>query len=355
MSHKVSIEPNSDTAYNRYSQYLSKAQKSIADAINHANNIRYDLSAVEYQISLLTTIKGRLSQLVIDAGKAVNGLVSQDSSNAETILRQQKGNTNYLDEVASLSSGKYSIIGGIPFIPMVSDDLISASVIRRYGALPLEQAKGFVFEKMLARKNNLYNLLTSAKVTASNKTGQDILIKSLTNSSTIEAKAGGANYAYKIRKRYINGDYPNGVTATKELADKLDDIGVKNVNSGISVSETERVTALARSSSSTGKFVTTSLVKNAGKAGSVGAIFSGGIEALSGYQDYKNGTISGGQYANNVARESTAGFVGAAVTTTLTGFLTVTTLPGIAVAAIGIGSGIAISAGVSWLWKKIAG
>lgn len=354
MSQKVSADLKSN-AYLRYAQYLSKAQNDIAEAITRTNSIRFELPIINNQISDMSIIREQLAQLLTDTSNAIGNEIQQDVINAENISAKLNINTSLSSEVFSFSGHQAGILGAIPFIPSLSDDLISAVVRNQHGSLPLAQTKGFVFEHMVARKSNLFNCFTRAKVLANNKTGQDILIKGLGKSSVIETKAGNSTYAYVIKKRFLNGDYPNGVTATKELANKLDDLGVKNVNSGISTAETERVAGLSRSSSSVGKFVTKSVLKNAGKAGALGAVIGGGIEAISGYEDYKNGTISGGQYANNIARESTAGFAGAAVTTVAIGALSVTALPGVAVAAVGIGVGVAVSAGVSWLWKKIAG
>jgi hypothetical protein len=351
MNQKVSVSPEVNSSFARYAQYLSNAQSSIADAINNANSIRLDLPSISFQISAMSTVKLQLAQLIVDAGNAVNQVTQRDVNNANRILGY------------GFNGGSI----GLPFGTSFALTKVGLETYARAGMNP--NAFGTSMEIMSRNQINL-NPFKKATLGSGYGIGDDILL----NGSLIEVKSGSLTYAKEIHQRVLNGDYAHvkELRVTKEMKGYLDQLGtgdyinikdtgisnntvkaaqrtINNVDgatSGLSGAERVALAKDALKNVRVGTYV---------KAGAIGGVISGGIEAISGYSAWKNGTISGGQYANNIARETTAGVVSSIAATAAVTAVAAAGAPVIATAAVAIGVGIVVGAGVSWLWKKIAG
>jgi len=79
-------------------------------------------------------------------------------------------------------------------------------------------------------------------------------------------------------------------------------------SSGISSNDTTRMASKVLGKAPTAR----SLAGVAKTSGAVGAVLSAGVEAVSSYKDYKNGSLTGGQYATRVAKEGVGGGLSAA-------------------------------------------
>ena len=90
------------------------------------------------------------------------------------------------------------------------------------------------------------------------------------------------------------------------------------------------------------------------KSGMIGAVIGGGIEALCSYGDYKNGNISGGEYANGIAREAVSGAVSGVASMAVGAAAAAAGAGAIGVAATGILVGAAVSVGVSAMWNELS-
>ena len=131
----------------------------------------------------------------------------------------------------------------------------------------------------------------------------------------------------------------------------------KMQSSGISSTDTARIAAKTIGGKLTGKAV----ASVARSSGAVGAVVSGGVEALTAGKDWKNGKISGGEFAGKVAKESVGGGLSAAAggvaatvaATTAASILATSTAPVWVPAAIGIGAAVAIGSAAKGLWDSI--
>ena len=133
----------------------------------------------------------------------------------------------------------------------------------------------------------------------------------------------------------------------------------KMTSTGISSSDTARIAAKTLGSSA-GKITAGSLGSLAASSGAVGAVVSGGIEAVSSTVKLVNGEIDGGEFVANVTKETIGGGLSAAggsvaATAVATGtatLLAATTAPAWIPAAVGLGAAVAIGSAIKGAWDS---
>ena len=354
MADKVSVTADNG-AYSRYMNYLSRAQESLSNAATLAA----DIPAISAQRTEILSVRNCLGDLRDDTCGALNQLVGRDSENAASVYGGSSDDTRRTwDKVGSGALG-------VLVSSSLSKDFISYFVKAGHGS-HISTTKGFVFELLDSYEYNMNHVFSWSKVLGSNKRNSpDSVIKRFLKKDQFwQNKSGVSEDALltKLKKGYYKNQK---LRLTKDFpTDKLDKQGYSYTKSHYSNQDVEKIAGKAvNTSSKTSKgFIVKATLKKAALSGFAGALFSGGLEALSGYNDYKNGTITGNEYNRNVVSEAAGGFASAAVSTAVTGVLAAGvlsfTLPGVAAAAVGIAAGVAVgwavSTGVSWLWNKLS-
>jgi hypothetical protein len=175
-----------------------------------------------------------------------------------------------------------------------------------------------------------------------------------------EVKAGTSNSTGTLIKnslskgKYENMTFVGSKESTKVIQKAVDASGKNNpvINSKIADKQIKKVADLSKTG-----VKHLSIAGQVAKVGAVSAVISGGLEAVSSYDDYKSGNISGKQYASNIARESVEGaVVGAAVVAAGIAFAPVAvTIAGAAgVAAAGVAASVAVGVAVGYGVSKLA-
>lgn len=231
----------------------------------------------------------------------------------------------------------------------VSTNTISAFITKGYrgGA---RQIHGFAHEVIFSQTQSwkLSNLFKTAIVDGSNKTGSDVIVKGL-KTETWELKATKSTQYMKNAAK--SSKYAGSkVAGTSEIAAETG-----CTSSGVKYSTTLKVGAEAQAKSGF-SLALKSLGKSAASGGIAGAVIGGGIEAASKYSAWKNGEITGKEYAKGIAKEAAiegvAGATGAAVATGVALAVGGTVaLPAVAV----VGIGVVVGGAVSWGLHKLFG
>lgn len=334
---------------------------------DHLENVHTVMEQVTVSGSRSVTKQLRLSlkdmtDLTNDcAGKIPRTLVDQDVDNAEHI-QKTLGKTGQLTLPG--------LVGGLLGVDL-GRTLVGLETFQRVGSG--KNSFGTALEIMVRNQHNINPFTKGVAVLGENltETGADVIINGAFN----EVKAGGAGYAQKIVVRVGQGDYAHceKIITSKEMyeplkkgVDSLDDSVKINVqNSHISQEVAKKATlktALFGEKGLTGAERAARAAEAAKnikigtyvKAGVIGGVIGGGIEALVGYQDLKDGTITGGEYTNNIARETVAGVASAVVSTAIVTAVAAAGAGAIAATAAGVAIGVAVSVGVSWMWNDLA-
>lgn len=355
MNQSVSVPSDSEQAYSRFTQYLFNAQRSINSAIVATNGLSYDVPGTDAIAQQLVGLSQKLTQLASDSGSVVEQLVQQDSDNARNILGY------------GVSGGTAGLFGLNFAHVKVGWETFSRVGVGR-------NAFGTSMEIMTRNQLNL-NPFNKAVLGNGYRTGEDILLQG----SMIEVKAGGSQYAKNVSELILSGKYDSvkEIRVSKEMynqilknlekdpktyalwKDRIKDTGISNntakaaqqsifhwdkAKAGMSASERAALAKQAVKSTKISTYVA---------SGITGGIISGGLEAILGYQDYKTGRITKEQYINNIARETTSGAVSAVAVTAITTAVAAAGAPALLTIGVGVAAGVAIGAGISWLWNKV--
>ncbi|MBM7620181.1 hypothetical protein JOC95_002034 [Bacillus tianshenii] len=254
---------------------------------------------------------------------------------------------------------------------------VAVESLTRAGRNP--QLHGIVHEVMYRDKLNVKNLISGTKTVLSKSKSairDDLLVKKGTKIVGRMQLKDTVNSIDKTIKQVKNGKYSRTLLiGTKETTKAFQSkvaiqtqkgikITQKMHSSGISSSDTTRIAQRAL-----GKIGSINSLSNvAKKSAFFGAAVSAGLEAFSSAGDYINGNITGKEYAKRIIKEGTEGGVTAAVSTTSGILATAGTTLGlaslgissatlvgasaVAVTALPIAAGIAVSIGVGSAVKK---